>query len=353
MTRVLQCVVGMNRGGLETFTMNLLRNIDRELIQFDFLVSLDGDYDEEIRELGGQIFKIPFINKVGPFAYAANLRSFFKNHREYKIIHIQMDKFGGMIAREACKTDIPVRIVHSHNTQNEGGITQRLVKNYYGRMVLNYATHLFACGYAAADWMFGKDAKKAVIVNNGIDLERFKVNDTREAEFLTIGNIARFAANKNHDFLLDILYEVKKKDIKAKLLLAGDGALLEDIKRKANQLNLTEDIEFMGVRSDVENVYTRCDVICMPSLHEGLPVTLVEAQACGVPCLVSDTISRECDITGEVDFLSLNDPPSVWAEKLLEYKGYPRKNNTEILEEKGYSIKQTALEMQEFYVKLG
>ena len=351
MLRVLMSVVGMNRGGLETFTMGLLRNIDRNKVCLDFLVSIDGDYDKEIIELGSRIYKIPFITKTGPFQYAKNLRSFFKDHPEYRIIHIQMDKFGGMVAREAAKSGIPVRIVHSHNTKNEGGILYKLVKNYYGRLIPHYATDLFACGEDAAKWMFKEDASKAVIVRNGVDLNKFKCRDNRDNNYLTIGNVGRFSTQKNHSFLLDIFSEVKKLKANSKLILAGTGKFLNEMKNKSKKLGIFESVEFLGVRPDVEEILTMCDVICMPSLFEGFPVTLVEVQAVGVPAVVSDTITKECAITEDVEFMSLRYSPMEWAEKLVGYKGLKRKDNSAVIEKAGFSIVSVTKEMQKFYLE--
>jgi len=341
----------MNRGGLETFTMGLMRNIDRNQIQFDYLVSNDGDYDEEILSLGGRIFKIPFISKTGPFRYALNLRRFFHEHPEYQIVHIQMDKFGGMTAREAFRCGLPVRIVHSHSTKNEGGLIRQTVKNYYGGMVVKYATHLIACGEAAAIWMFGEAGSKAIIARNGVDLSRFMPKDDREGPF-TLCHVGRFIKTKNHDLLLDVFSEVVKSEPGAKLLLAGDGPLKASIRGKAERLGVLHAVEFLGMRTDVENVFAKADALCMPSLFEGLPVTLVEAQACGIPCLVSDAISAESDLTGDVEFMSLGSPPGEWAKKLLRLEGRPRKDNAASLEAAGYSIRQVASAMQELYLEL-
>lgn len=351
MIRVLQCIVGMNRGGLETLTMELMRHMDRQQVQFDFLVSLDGAYDDEIRELGGKIYQIPFITKCGPFVYASNLRRFFSEHPEYQVLHIQMDKFGGMTAREAARCGVPVRIVHSHNTKNEGGIAYQLVKNHYGKLVDKYATHLLACGTDAANWMFGKDASKAIIINNGIDLERFFPREQRTPGQFVVGHVGRFSKMKNHTFLLDIFKEVVTLAPESRLLLVGDGDLMPEMKEKVNRLKLNSSVEFLGTRTDVENILSQCDVLCMPSLFEGLPVTLIEAQGCGLPCLVSDRVSHESDLTGDVHFMPLESPAIDWAKKLLEYKGASRHNNTKTLESAGYSIRQTASFMQAYYLE--
>ncbi len=352
MLRILHCIVGMNHGGLETFTMNLLRNIDRTKVGFDFLVSLPGAYDEEIERLGGTIYRMPFITRVGPFAYARHLRRFFAQHPQYRIIHVQMDKFGGMVAREAEKCGVPVRIVHSHNTQNEGGFAFQTVKNHYGKYVLPHATHLLACGKDAAAWMFGPNAEKALVVPNGIDLSRFSALDSRDPSRFTIGHIGRFTKQKNHLFLLDVFAEVLRQNHTATLLLAGTGPLEAAVRKKADHLGILSSIQFLGARADVENVLARCDVFCFPSLFEGLPVSLVEAQAMGLPCVVSGTVSPESNLSGNVTFLPLSAPPARWAATLLAAQGQPRQNTHAALATAGYDIRKTAAAMQAFYLSL-
>ncbi len=185
--RVLQVVAGMNRGGYETFIMNLYRNMDRERVQFDFIHSLEGSFDAEIRELGGQMHKIPFITQAGPFRYARALRAVLAAHPQYRIVHAHMDKFSGMAVREARKMNVPVRIAHSHSTRNEGGPLYGLVKNHYGKMVLPNATHLLACSPGAAAWMFGAQAERAKIVPDAILLEAYRPNEeTRRSLVNTI-----------------------------------------------------------------------------------------------------------------------------------------------------------------------
>ncbi|MCL2539690.1 MAG: glycosyltransferase, partial [Oscillospiraceae bacterium] len=208
-----------------------------------------------------------------------------------------------------------------------------------------------ACGQAAAEWMFEEAAPSALIAHNGVDLCRFYPDDQRAGPY-TLGHIGRFTENKNHTFLIDVFSEIIKAEPGARLLLAGDGKLRAEIEAKTERCSLSHAVDFLGVRSDVQNVLARCDALCMPSLFEGLPVTLVEAQACGVPSLVSDTISDECNLTGDVEFLPLGAPPALWASRLLEYGGRARKNNTAALEAAGYSIRQTAAMMQRYYLDL-
>ena len=349
MIRVLHCVAGLDRGGYEAFIMNVYRNIDRSKIQFDFLYSFDGVYTEEIRKLGGKLYQIPFITQKGPFVYRKAVMDFFKKHPEYKIVHSHMDKFSGMIMECATKNNIPVRIAHSHNTHNDGNILFHIVKNYYGEKIAPYCTCKFACSDDAGKWLFG-NTDNVKVVKNGIDVSRFTGTDNRDTSIFTITNIGRFATQKNHSFLIDIFNELYKLDNSSRLVLAGTGTLMEQVKAKVDALGLKEYVTFLGDCNDIPNLLSKTDVICMPSLFEGLPVTLIEAQSAGVPCVISDRIPAEVDVSGDIAFLPLDSPPEQWAKKLLEYKGRQKSDNRQKIIENGYDINATASFLQQFYI---
>ena len=208
--RVLHVVAGMGMGGYENLIMNIYRNINREKVQFDFLLSFPGCFCDEIEALGGKIYQTPFITKVGPFVYAAKIREILITHPEYKIVHSHMDKFSGLIMEIAKKQGIPVRIAHSHSTANEGPLAYQVVKNYYGRKIKKNCTHRFAFSDKAAAWLFGEQSKETITIKNGIELRRYQRNLTKESAVLTVVNVARFTDVKNHRFLLKIFAEVKK-----------------------------------------------------------------------------------------------------------------------------------------------
>lgn len=348
--RVLHCVAGLGRGGYETFLMNVYRHIDRTKVQFDFLYSFDGVFVEEIRRLGGRVYQIPFITQKGPFVYHKAVRDFFSVHKEYKIVHSHMDKFSGLIMECAKEYGIPVRISHSHNIKNEGGLAFQLVKNYYGKKILPNCTDKMGCSADAYRWLFGTE-ETPLVVQNGIDTERFTNRDNRSKNFFTVVNIARFTQQKNHTFLIDIFQELYKMDSTAHLVLAGTGDLMEKTRRKVQALGLDQAVTFLGDCGNVPDLLAAADVLCMPSLFEGLPVSLVETQSAGVPCVVSDRIPREADITGTVTFLPLEDSPQKWAEELLKHKHEGRPDNHQKIVDAGYDIRNTAHFLQEFYTK--
>lgn len=349
MIRVLHCVVGMNLGGLETFTMNIYRALDRSKVQFDFLVSLPGVYDAEIREMGGRIYYIPFIDKTGPLRYKANLKNFFRSHPEYSVIHVQMDKFGGIVLKEAKNYGIPKRIAHSHSTHNAGNVLVQLVKNYYGRYVVCNATNYLACSPAAAKWMYGAADNRAIIVRNGIDLAAFTPADCRVAGQLTLGLAARFDEVKNHVFLIDVFSELHKIYPNSQLLLAGEGTLKEQTQHQAELLGLNNAVKFLGLQQDIPGFLSRLDAVCMPSLYEGIPLALIEAQAAGLPCIVSDKVDPFVNIGGDVSFIPLENKTQ-WVQEILKQQGRPRKDNSSALETAGYSVRQAAALLQELYI---
>lgn len=357
--RILHVVVNMNRGGAETLIMNLYRNVDRSQVQFDFLTCKAGEFDEEINQLGGNVHRIPYVREVGHFAYLRALRQFFMTHPQYQIVHSHMDKMSGFVLRAARKTGVSVRIAHSHSTRNEGGFAASLYKWYAGLNLLPHASHLLACSNNAAKWLFSRKMVQAHIVKNGIDVDKFAFSpevrrQVREElqvnpDDLVIGHVGRFSHPKNHSFLLEVFAELLKENPRAILILAGDGPLRNEIAKKADKLNLTDHIKLLGVRSDIHRLLQAFDVCVFPSIYEGSPVTLVEAQGAGLPCLISDTITREVDMgAGLIQFESLNNSPCAWAAKVM--KRMERTETKSFIRKQGFDIRDTASWLQNYYL---
>ena len=349
--RILHCVAGISRGGYETYIMNLYRNIDRTKVQFDFLYSFGGVYRKEILDMGGRIYKIPFITEKGPFAYTAAVRKFFKEHPEYKIVHSHMDKFSGHIMREAKRAGIPVRISHSHSVANAGLLIYRVVKNFYGMMIEPNCNYRFACSKEAGEWLFGKDRDDVTIIKNGIDLSNFTPEDTRDREKFVISCIGRLAPEKNHTFLLDVFSEVYKKKPNAQLVLAGTGAEQEALEKKAEALGIRQAVDFMGDCDSVYEVLHRSDVMCLPSLFEGLGIVFIEAQACGVKCVASDRVPQEAKVSDDIIFLPLEKGPQYWAEQILALDTETKSDNHAGIRQRGYDISEVSGKLQQFYIE--
>ncbi|SFL32038.1 glycosyltransferase family 1 protein [Proteiniphilum acetatigenes] len=369
--RVLQVFTILNRGGAESMIMNYYRQIDRSKIQFDFLVHREerGVFEDEIEKLGGNIYRMPEINPLNPFFYYKQLNDFFKAHN-YKIVHSHINTFSSFPLKVAKLNGIPCRIAHAHTALEPVKLkniftpkfekteeVKKIIKLLLKKTVSTYATHLFSCGIKAGKWLFNDN--EFVVMNNAIDLHLYQYDEDISNELrkklnlqdvFILGHAGRFSEEKNHFFLLEIFHSIKKKKPNCKLMLLGDGILKNKIGQKAKDLNIIDDIVFLGVRSDVYRLLQMMDVFVFPSFFEGLPVTLVEAQAAGLKVFASNTITREVALTDNIEFLSIKQSPDYWAEKVLAAMPYVRKNNCEIIRAKGYDIIENARRLQNFYL---
>ena len=352
----------MNRGGLETMLMNYYRKIDRKQIQFDFMVHREekGIYEEEIEELGGRIYRMPPIRPGNYRSYFRKLDEFFQKNREYRIVHAHINENSSFVLRAAKKADIPIRIAHSH--LSDLGIDYKLPFRLYAKTYLEKNTnHFFACSKNAGEWLYGKSIKNSnnfTVMKNAVNAEDFAFNaDIRNQMIkdlgienkLVIGHIGRFDKQKNHDFLIDIFKSVNDLQPNTILLLIGTGHLKEAIEQKVKSLGLDSSVKFLGVRQDISHLMQVMDLFLFPSLYEGLPVVLIEAQAAGLKCMVSDTITKETDITGRIEFLSLKNSPSQWAEKIL-LTNKERTDTLSLLKNSGYDTTETVNWLNNFYI---
>lgn len=353
--RILQIVTHMNRGGLETMLMNYYREIDRTQIQFDFLVHRQtrGDYDDEIEALGGRIYRMPRLNPWNPH-YITSLQRFFREHT-YEIVHCHLDCMSAVPLDAARKAGVPIRIAHSHNSNQDHNL-KYLVKLWYRGRIPATATALFACSKAAGDWMFC--GKSYQLFPNAIPAKAYRFcEETREDirtklhipdHQLIVGNVARFSPQKNHSFLLDIFEKISLKT-DAVLLLVGDGELRQNIEAKVHALQLDGKVRFVGKSSHVEQLLQAFDVFAMPSLYEGLPLTLIEAQASGLPCIISDRVPLECKITDLVAQVSLESSAEDWSETILTAAKLPRRQTLPEIQSAGYDIELEARKLTDYY----
>lgn len=357
--RILHVVTYMGRGGLETMIMNYYRQMDRTKVQFDFLVHRDfrADYDDEIERLGGRIYR---IGRLIPWsgAYQRALDAFFAAHPEYRVVHVHQDCLSAVILKAAKKHGVPVRIAHSHNSSQDKNL-KYLLKLYYKRQIPTYATALFACGKDAGDWMFG--GKPYTVVNNAIDAAQYRYRQARACEVrqalgiaeeaFVIGHVGRFCPVKNHAFLLDVFDQLHRENERAVLLLVGDGELRSSMEEKAKAMGLEDRVLFTGVRSDVCDLMQAMDVFVFPSLYEGLPVSLVEAQAAGLPCVISDGVPEACMLTDLVQRVDLEESARQWAERILKVKATVRRDRYDEIAASGYDIVTNAAWLQQYYIE--
>lgn len=356
--RVLHVIGRMSLGGAENLLMNLYRYINRDKIQFDFLVNNDGVFDEEIKKMGGNIYKIPALQKVGPISYKKRLIKFLRQHPEYKIIHSHMDQVSGFILEIAKKAGIKIRISHSHNTNSYKKGLARMYKEYLATKIGKNATHMIACSKEAAEWLFKEKSSEAFILHNGIDLNRFLFNKEQRntireelnlnADTLVIGHVGRFNLQKNHKFLVEIFSEYHKINPNSVLLLCGSGEQEETIRKLVEQLNLTEQVIFYKPTKQVEKVYSAMDFFLFPSLFEGMPLTLIEAQAEGLPVLASDVITKESKVSDFINYYGLENSAKSWSNQINNMIKTDRKQiMTKELEE--YDCEKNAQRLLEYY----
>lgn len=368
MKRVLQIMGGLKRGGLETFAMNMYRFIDRNEIQFDFLLTqvAGGDYEEEAKAMGANIYHLPARNK-GYRAYRKALDDFFREHHDYVAIHEHISSLTSIDpAYYAKKYGIPVRIFHSHSSSIQKSLRLHRIHtilHYLNKpKVHSYATHYLGCSDKALDWIYKYTGvrSKAMMVNNGIDCEQYAFNEEVRAEArqefgigpddFVIGHVGRFIPLKNQSFLVDILIELHRLMPTAKLMLVGEGDTMKEVMAKAESMGLKDAIIFTGVRSDVVRLMQAMDAFVMPSWFEGLPVSLVEAQASGLPIVASETISHDSDLSGTILFKSINEPAAEWAKCIVEWKEkWGRPNNIEQIKKKGFDTKTSVELLKRIY----
>lgn len=325
--RVAQVVGKMLGGGVEAVVMNYYRHIDRNKVQFDFLIDSDSTLvpREEIESLGGRVFEIPPYQHV--VEYQRELQRLFKQEG-WKIVHSHINALSVFPLRAAKTAGVPVRIAHSHSTSGKGEYAKNALKAVLKTQSNRYPTHRFACSQFAGEWLFGKGVDFEVVYN-AIDLDRFRFNAEARAQAradlglvgnqFAIGHVGRFTAQKNHMFLIDVFTEVAKRRDDAVLLLVGTGEAGASVKALVDERGLTDRVKFLGQRSDVNRLYQAFDAFVLPSLYEGLGLVGVEAQVSGLPCLLSDAITREVDVTGECKFLPI-DSPIVWADEICRLK---------------------------------
>lgn len=358
MIRVLHIVTYMGIGGLETMLMNYYRHIDREKIQFDFLVHRDFEaaYDQEIMKLGGKIYRLPRLNPIS-FYYKKKLDNFFSDYTEYRIVHSHLDCMSAIPLKFAKKNNIPVRIAHSHSSSQTKD-KKYYLKLYYKSKIKKYATGLFACSEAAGQWMF--NTNHFHILNNAIDTEQYIYNPTvREferknlgiaKETIVIGHVGRFAPPKNHKYLIELFDLVRKKMPNTVLLLVGDGELRSQSERQVKELGLEGKVIFTGQRSDVSKLLQTMDVFVFPSIYEGLPVSLIEAQAAGLPCLISDKVPIECKKTDLVKQEMLDDM-NKWVDLIISARKVIRRDTSDEIRKAGFDINSNAKKLEDFYFR--
>ena len=355
--RILHIVGAMYPGGMENFIMNLFRNIDRTRFQFDFIVhqQKDKDYTEEIEKLGGRVYLLPRLTRK-PFSNLHRIRRLVReNHYPMVIRHTA----NALVAPQllAAKSAGAVTVCHSHNETDP-----QLRLHRIGQRLMRRAADIrLACSEKAGHWMYGDQSFE--VIHNAIDIPRFAYHESKAAKIReefhlegrhAYGNIANFIASKNHSYLLRIYREIIKLDPDAVCFCLGEGDLRPQIEEEIKELHLEKRVILTGIRGDVPDFMSALDVLVFPSRFEGLPLTLIEAQAAGLPSLISDTITGDVIVTeGIVQQLSIELDPKEWAERavLLAKEQSDRTCPYESIAAAGYDIRQLVQWYQEFIQK--
>lgn len=367
--KVLYFVDRMLRGGIQSLVIDWVSRFNKNKIHVDFLLLDDGkeyELEQTLKELGCTVYKLKGIWVKTPIdfiKYKCAVKNFFKEHHDYKVVHMHSSSKNYMILKYAKKYDIPIRIAHSHNidfqTKNP---LKKLIGNLFKKPLIKYATDYFACSKIAGEWLFGKDiveSDKFKVIHNAVDYDKFKYNDDIRNEIrrklgfndsdIVVGHVGRFVTQKNHEFLINVFSKCYQKNKNYKLLLIGIGELEESIKNKVAELNLNDCVTFAGFKNNVNEYMQAMDIFAFPSLFEGLGLVLVEAQASGLPCITTaNTIPDEVKINPNFYFVNLN--VNEWVQTIQNIK-LARVKSKKLVKDAGYFIEDIITELTNEYQK--
>ncbi|WP_230494884.1 glycosyltransferase family 1 protein [Pseudoneobacillus rhizosphaerae] len=360
--KILQVIGSLHIGGAENIAMNFSRYIDRSRFQCDYLVFTEdiGEYEKEAISLGSKVIHLDPPNK-GYVNYYKNLKKILIDGK-YDVVHSHTLLNNGLTLKVAYDSNIKKRISHSHST-NIMGKKNFLYKVYaylMKKLIVKYSTSLIACGTEAGSYLYGEKLfkEKGILVNNGINIKDYVFNKEKRKimrqkigieNALVVGHVGRLTAVKNHDFLLDVFFHIHKLNRESILLLVGDGELRATIENKSKELGLEENVIVTGMRTDVPDLLQALDIIVFPSHFEGLPVTLIEAQASGVHSLVSDRVTSKVKATNLITFLPLEEKAEVWAGKLFDCLNNERRDRSQEMIAKGFDVYSTIIQLENIY----
>jgi glycosyltransferase involved in cell wall biosynthesis len=375
MIRILHSLGSLLHGGIETWLLHVMRHTDCKRFRMDFLVHTTevGVFDEEARAMGSRIISCPPTGLRRPWSYAAyprQLLSLLREHGPYDIVHGHMQEFSGYLLRAAAKAGVPARIAHSHNSDSSGKWQAGRIRRRYNRILSGwidrYATVGLACSRAAARSLYGEQwesDRRWQILHYGIDPAPFAEPIDSPVERLrcglpgdvpVIGHVGRFVPQKNHGFLLEVIAACIRLRPEVRFLLVGDGPLRPAIERAAAERGLAQNVVFTGARCDVPRLMLAAmDAFVLPSLWEGLPMVLLEAQAAGLPLVVSENVSDEFAVLPQqTERLRLGDGPEHWARRILLRLDRGRPNREEALaavRRSCFTIERSAQALEEVY----
>lgn len=361
--RILHVLGKTDLGGAESRIMDLYRHIDRERIQFDFLVHTreEGFFDKEIKELGGHIYCVPRFCIYNYFEYRRRLKEFFSENHHYKLVQGHMTSTAAIYLPIAKKAGIPVTVAHARSAGVDKGLKGKIT-GFMRRNLSKKADYLFTCSKLAGISVFGKkavEAGKTIFIPNAIDCLRFAYDETKRQEIrnelgltnqYVIGHVGRFHYAKNHEYLLRVFAVLcQKTDCDLALLLLGEGQGMEQAKLLVKELGIKDKVYFAGNKANAADYYQAMDYFVYPSRFEGLPGTVVEAQSSGLRCLISDSICEEVSVTELVKTMSIQKAPEEWASYIAATMMYERRSYAGEMQEAGFDVSMQAEKMMQFY----
>lgn len=361
---VLHMIGSLGMGGAQTMVMALYRAIDRTKVQFGFIVDCDDDnvFAQEIAALGGEVFRFPKFNGKNYRQIRSVWNDFFQEHPQYKVLHSHIRSYASLYLPIAKAHGVKT-IIHSHNTSNGRGM-KALAKKLLQYPLRFRADYFFGCSEIAGRWLFGRkivESDRYFMLKNAVDLDRFSYNQEHrekvrnelniEQDALVIGHIGRMHPQKNHSFLLDCFYEISAVRKDARLILLGDGELRDEVTQQIRRLGLEDKVLLLGIRKNPEEYLSAMDCMVLPSVHEGLPVVVVEAQANGLQCFVSDTVTKEVKLSDLVAYLPISQGTDPWTKAILNC----RQSHTDVsaqIREGGFCINTSSGWLCDFYQKI-
>lgn len=345
-----------NKGGKETYIINVFKMIDKSKFNFTFIAYDDEiAYEDYIRETGAEVVHLPSRDK-GLFQFRKALDDLF-NKRHFDVVWAHKTTLSSCEFLEiAKKHKVKLRIVHSHSSSNMGGRLTFILHSINKILIKKWANEFFACSESAAKWFYRNNEYK--IMTNGIDVEKFRFDpEVRKRirkelgleDSFTIGHVGRFGIEKNHIKLINVFNEVKKINSNAKLVLCGDGEERANIEAQIKKLHLNDSVLLLGIVDNVNEVLQAVDIMVMPSLFEGLPFALLEAQAAGLKCVVSDTVSKESDIMEWNRFIPLSYEDDKWAKIILDSAtSFDRSIGADIIRKKGFNLSECVKHFEKY-----
>ena len=319
-----------SNSGVSSVVMNYYSHIDHLKIQMDFLLykEPEEEYLEYFQKFGSRVYFSGYPSEIGLRHYEKEIKNFFKTHKnEYTVVHVHIPNAAFVVLKYAKKYGVKTRIIHSHNSRGADNRFKKMRNYLLNKIGISYANQYFACSKSAGEYLYGKKKNsQIVVINNAIELDKYCYNPESRTTIrkqlavgdeILLGHVGRFSEQKNHRFLIEVANQLKKADFKFKLLLIGGGELEKDIRRQIEESNLNEFVIFTGIVNNVKEYMDAMDIFLLPSLYEGLPCVCVEAQANGLPCILSLNITREVELTDSIRFMNIEDP-AVWADMVMK-----------------------------------